>query len=326
MNLADLFSASTLTDSINKLPFQPTKIAASGLFGERGITTEYVTIEARDGRLYLVDNKSRDADPTPSKKDKRTARTFRTLHLPDSRGLLPSDLQPIRAFGSEQVVTAPVQVINDNLQQMKNSLSATREWGMMGALSGKILDADGSVVYDLYDEFGVTAKSITIPFTTATTEVRKYALDACRWAEQKLGGVMVRGYRAYCGKDFFDALTGHKTVKEAFASYQAAADRLGGDMRQGFTFGGITFEEYNATVSGQPYVAADKARVYPVADGVFQIYNSPANYNEAVGTVGQAFYAKGQERRMGKGWDLEAQANPLAMCLYPEALVELVAA
>jgi hypothetical protein len=28
---------------------------------------------------------------------------------------------------------------------------------------------------------------------------------------------------------------------------------------------------------------------------------------------------------MGKGWDLEAQTNPLTLCLYPEALVQLTA-
>lgn len=46
-------------------------------------------------------------------------------------------------------------------------------------------------------------------------------------------------------------------------------------------------------------------------------------YGQTVNTVGQPYYAKAEERRMGKGWDLEAQANPLALCLYPEALVEL---
>jgi len=60
-----------------------------------------------------------------------------------------------------------------------------------------------------------------------------------------------------------------------------------------------------------------------VAKGVFRMFNAPANYNEAVNTLGQPFYSKAEPRKMGKGWDLEAQANPLAMCLFPEALVEL---
>ena len=55
------------------------------------------------------------------------------------------------------------------------------------------------------------------------------------------------------------------------------------------------------------------------------IYFAPANYNEAVNTVGQSYYAKSEPRKMGKGWDLEAQSNPLAVFHYPEALVELKA-
>jgi hypothetical protein len=137
---------------------------------------------------------------------------------------------------------------------------------------------------------------------------------------------MVTGFRSFCGPDWFDAFTEHEKVKAAFAGYQEAQDRLGGDTRSGFTFGGIEFIEYDVTVSGQRFIPADVAQVFPVARGVFRMFNAPANYNETVNTLGQPFYSKAEPRKMGKGWDVEAQANPLAMCLFPEALVELKAA
>ncbi|MCM2459429.1 hypothetical protein HGO40_02735 [Pseudomonas sp. CG7] len=79
------------------------------------------------------------------------------------------------------------------------------------------------------------------------------------------------------------------------------------------------------TVSSQRFIPADIAQVFLVAHGVLRMFNAPANYNETVRTLGQPFYSKAEERKLGKSWDLEAQANPLAMCLFPEALVELKA-
>jgi len=312
MNLQDLFTVTTLTSAINKLPALPTKAGSLGIFNERGIATTTVVIEVRNGRLFLVPNVSRNDDPLPVANSKRTRRTFETAHLPVSSQVLPSEMSDPQA-----------QVINDKLQGLKNSLEATREWQRIGALRGKILDADGGVLYDLYDEFGVPQKQITVALGTANTDVRGKVLAAKRHAEEKLGGVLVSGFKAFCGPEWFDKFTDHAKVKEAYANYQEAADRLGGDNRAGFIFGGVEFIEYNASVSNQKFIPDDVAQVFPVGVGIYDLYNAPANYNETVNTLGQPFYAKAEERRLGKGWDLEAQANPLALCLYPEALVEL---
>lgn len=325
MNLQDMFSVANLTAAVNKLPAIPGKVGAMGLFDEKGVTSTSVVIDEHEGRLVLVPNTSRNDDPAPIKGGKRKRRTFETLHLPLSRPILPSQLQGVAAFGQEDTAAPVVTVINDNLQELKNSIEATREFQRVGALRGKLLDADGAVITDLYKEFEVPQKKITVALSNAGTNVRKACLDAKRFSESKLAGVMVTGFRALCGPDWFDALIDHEKVKAAFANYQEAQDRLGGDVRSGFVFGGIEYIEYDVTVSGQRFIPADIAQVFPVARGVFRMFNAPANYNETVNTIGQPFYSKGAERKLGKGWDLEAQANPLAMCLFPEALVELKA-
>jgi hypothetical protein len=325
MNLQDMFSVANLTAAVNKLPAIPGKVGAMGLFDEKGVTSTGVVIDEREGRLVLVPNTSRNDDPAPMKGSKRKRRTFETLHLPLNRPILPSQLQGVAAFGQEDATAPVATVINDNLQELKNSIEATREFQRVGALRGKLLDADGEVISDLFKEFEVSQKKITVALSNAGTNVRKACLDAKRFSESKLGGVMVTGFRALCGPDWFDAMIDHEKVKAAFANYQEAQDRLGGDVRSGFTFGGIEFIEYDVTVSGQRFIPTDIAQVFPVARGVFRMFNAPANYNETVNTIGQPFFSKAEERKLGKGWDLEAQANPLAMCLFPEALVELKA-
>ena len=329
MNIEDLFTVTALTEAITKLPVAPGLLGASGLFAEKGIRTTSVAIEVKNGRLVLVQNASRNAEPAPVAGGARGVVTLTAAHLPVSGTLLPEDIQDVRAFGKEAVdagLEAQAGVINDRLALMKTHLEVTREYHRVGALRGKVLDADGSVIHDLHNAFGVTPMSASIAFTTATTNVLKAVLDARRGAEKKLGGVLNRGFKALVGSGFYDALVGHPKVQAAFDNWQAAQDRLGGDMRNSFTFGGVEFIEYAGEVGGQAFIPADRAIVYPDAPGVFVTYNAPANYNEAVNTVGQPYYAKAEPRRMGKGWDLEAQSNPLTLCLYPEAIVELTAA
>lgn len=325
MNLEDMFSVANLTAAVNKLPAVPGKVGAMGLFEEKGVTSTSVLIDEREGRLVLVPNTSRNDDPTPMTGGKRKRRTFETLHLPLSRPLLPNQLQGIAAFGQEDATAPVASVINDHLQEMKNSIEATREFQRVGALRGKLLDDKGEIIVDLFKEFEVSQKKITVALGNKDTNVRKFCLDAKRHAESKLGGVMVTGFRALCGPDWFDAMVDHEKVKAAFANYQEAQDRLGGDVRSGFTFGGIEFIEYDVTVSNQRFIPVDVAQVFPLARSVYRMFNAPANYNETVNTIGQPFYSKAEPRKMGKGWDLEVQGNPLAMCLFPEALVEMKA-
>lgn len=324
MNLDDFFTTAALSESINKLPVTPTRLGELNIFEESGVPSTSIVIESRDGRLFLVPNTNRNDDPSPVKSDKRTRRTFETTHLPVSDQLLPSDLQNLQPFGGNETSDYQSRIINDKLETMKRSLDVTREWQRIGAISGKILDADGTVIYDLYDEFKVKQRIIPVKLSVATTDVRKLLLAAKRHAESKLTGVLVSGYKAFCGPDWFDAFTGHELVKAAYANYQEAADRLGGDMRSGFTYAGIVFEEYNATVSKQEFIPSHIARLVPLAKGgMYKTFNAPANYNETVNTLGEPYYAKSEPRKMGKGWDLEAQSNPLSICTYPEALVEL---
>jgi hypothetical protein len=281
-----------------------------------------------------VPNQSRLTEPAPRATDKRKVITLTAAHLPASAVVLPEDVQDVRAFGSESVeagLQAQATVINEKLAAMKTDIEATREYHRVGALRGQVLDADGAtVITNLFTAFGVAKKTASVAFSTATTDVRKACLDVKRHIEKKTGGLVVSGFPVLCAPDFFDALTGHESVKAAFDNWQAAQDRLGGDMRKGFTYGGLNFIECaDEVVSGNttiPFIPAGKAQAFPNARGAYVTYNAPANYNEAVNTVGQAFYAKAEPRRMGKGWDLEAQSNPLTLCLYPEALVEISAA
>jgi len=320
----DLFEIVTLTDAVNKLPPTETRLAA--LFSTQGIRTTALLIDVKNGRLTLIHDSPRGSNGVTVETASRKAISFRAAHLVQQAAVLPEDVQDIRAFGKEGVAAGlegMAVVINDRLQELRGNLDITLEYHRVGALGGLVLDASGAELTNLYTAFGVTKQVLSMDLDVDGTNVLSKALEAKRLSESKLGGVLTQGFEAACSPEFFDALVGHKNVKAAYANWQAAQDRLGGDLRGGFLYGGIKWWEYNASVGGQRFIPEGVARFFPRANGVFKQYFAPADYNEAANSIGKEYYAVSEERPMGKGHTLEVQSNPITLCHYPEALIEL---
>lgn len=328
MNLEDLFNLATLTTAINTLPKPPTVLGDSKLFKVKSTKHLYVVVENINGKLQLVENTSRNAEPSKKVHGKRTRRVFEVPHLPRSTTISPDNLA-VAAFGESDVSQEQSKVINDKLQELKNDIVATEEYHRVGAISGLVLDSDGtSVIHDLYKEFNMKQISMSLDLDNPDADVRGNIIKMKRASQKKLGGVMVKGWKCYCSSDLFDKLTAHPNVQKAYANYAEASDKLGGDKRNGFEFGDVTWIEYDVEIMGTNgklirYIKEGVGRLVPEVDGLFETHYAPANYNETVGTLGKEMYAKVEPRKMDKGWDLEAQSNPLIICTQPDALIEV---
>lgn len=328
MNLEDLFNLATLTTAINTLPKPPTVLGDSKLFKLESTKHLYAVVENINGKLVLVENTSRHDEPSSKENHKRTRRVFEIPHLPKKSVLLPDELA-VASFGESDVSQEQSKVINDKLQWLKNDIEATKEYHRIGAINGVIYDADGtSVIHDLCKEFGVKQVSMALGLDDPNADVRGNIIKTKRQAQKKLGGAMVKGWKCYCSAELFDKLTAHPNVQKAYLNYAEASDKVGGDKREGFEFAGVTFIEYDVEVMGTNgklirYIKEGVGRLVPVVDGLFKEIYAPANYNETVGTLGKEMYAKVEPRKMDKGWDLEAQSNPLIICTQPDALIEV---
>lgn len=323
-----IFTPVEMTDAVNKLPLLPLRLAR--LFEEKGVRATSVAFDVKQGKLVLVENQDRRDNPKhlAGRGGKPQTKILACSHLPLSDTLLPDDIQDVRGFGATEPVTVET-VYNDRMQTLKNSIEMTKEFHRMGAVKGIVYDADGTtVLHDLYSFFGITKKSVDIAFPDAvpvkTNPVLKSLLDGKRHIEQKAGGLPISRLEALVGSEFYDALTGHALVREAFENWQALQAGWGDNdyRRRGFTYAGITFIEASEVVNGRAIVEADRAHLYPVAPGVFKMYYAPANWLSTVNTIGLPFYAQMDSRDLDRGLEIEVQSNPLAVCMYPECLVE----
>lgn len=325
----DAFNMVSLTKAINILPNNYGRIRELNLMPGRGVTTRSIIVEEKDGVLNLLPTQPVGSPGTVDQRGKRKIRSFTIPHIPHDDVILPNEYDGVRAFGTESQVATLAQIVNDHQQRMRNKHAITLEHLRMGALKGVILDADGSTLYDLYAEFDITAKTIDFQFTNADLDVRGQCLEISEHIEENAKGEVFDRIRALCSKGFFRALISHPNVEKAYEGWQAAAERLGGDPRKGFDFGGIIFEEYlgkatDADGNVRKFIADDEAHAFPTGTmDTFETLFAPADFLETVNTPGLELYSKMEPRKFGRGMDLHTQSNPLPICYRPAMLVKL---
>lgn len=320
---ADAFSVVSLTAAMLKVPYRPGRIGALGLFREQGITTTTVVIEEKNGQLSLIPTTPRGAPSDTLGLAARTARSFVVPHLQREATILADQVQNIRAFGSENAVEAVQGLINNRLAELRPMHEVTLEYHRVGAIKGIIMDADGSTpLFNLFTEFGIAQQTGAIAFSVPTTDVRARIVALLRLSEGELGAEPVTGYRAFCGDSFFDTLVAHATVKQA-VQYQES-QLLRTDLRGGFDFGGVTWENYRGNVGGIPFFPTNQAYIVPMGTNLFTTSFAPADFMETVNTVGLPIYAKiATDQEFNRWAKIHTQSNPLALCLRPRAVINV---
>ena len=322
------FNTMALTSAINILPNQFGLIEQLGLMPPRPTRQTIVAFEEYQGILQLLPSVPRGAPSTVGKRGSRKVRTCAVPHIPHDDVVKPEEVQNLRAFGTEDELAALSDIMAMHLQHMRNKHAITLEYHRMGAIKGIILDADGSVIYNLYDEFGITPKVINFQFSNPTFDVKGACLSIRRWVELHLFGEVMNGVTALVSPEFYDAFTSHPRVEKAWQFYQNG-QLLQADTRKGFPFGGVTFQEYIGQASDDQgtirrFIAEGEGHALPTGTAqTFCTYFAPADMMEAVNALGLPLYAKVEPMKFNRGAELHTQSNPLAMCHRPQLLVQL---
>lgn len=328
MSMLDAFNTSafdlvSLTQAMNKLPYSPRRIAELGLYEDRPISTTVAVLENIDGTLQLLPTVPWGGPASIGPRELRKARNFTVPHRPHEDVIRAADVAGIRAFGSEDEMAGVAQVVNDKLAVMRARHDVTHEQGKACGLRGIIYDADGTtVLYNLFTEFGITEDTTDFVLGTAGTEILDKCLAVIELIEDALGGLGYDHIHCLAGKTWFRKFIKHAKVTDAFSIYKEN-EFARSDVRRGFEFGGITFEEYRGTISSVAFIPLTIARFFPVGvSGLFIDVLAPADFVETVNTSGQRFYAKQEMMEFARGVNLHTQSNVLSLCTIPQVLGE----
>jgi hypothetical protein len=321
----DGFTLAQLSQSINILPNMYGRVNELGLFTWRPQSTPTIVLEMQNNSLALVPTIPWGGVAPKNNVGKRNIRSFVVPQTALEDMVKAADLVGIRSFGQENAVDPVVAKVNEKLQTVKNKFDITMEFRKIKALQGVVYDADGSsVIYDYFAEFGITKKTVGFDFATLATSTRLKCLAVSRHIEDNLLGETMQRVHALSSPEFFDALIEKADVKAVFANHQAAVEKNGGDPRKGFSYGGITFEEYRGTVGTLRFIDAGKAIAFPVGTfETFSNFGAPADFVETVNTIALPMYMKQKNTDFDRGIEMHGQANQLPLVTRPNTIVEL---
>lgn len=317
-----LFEVTSLTAAINDQPFVPGVLGT--IFEEDGVETTSVFVEKKGNVLELVQSSERGTPGSAIETGKRQGIDFRAVRLLVPGSLMADEVQNVRAFGSEDQLQGVEEKRDEKLALAGQSLDLTLEYHRLGAIQGKVLDKDNSVIFDLYDKFDIAEPAaIDFDLSAAASHLRKKCFQARVVINEALGAsrALVRGVRVFCGNTFWEDLLENEEVNRTYLNQQAANELREGDVRDAFKFGGFIWENYEG--AGAVAIPTDECRIVPIGiPGFLKTTYVPADYVEAVNTKGLPRYAKAELMKFGRGIELESQANPITICTRPGALIK----
>lgn len=326
MQLTD-FTLAELSAAINLFPVQWGRVGQLGLFPDRGLRTRSVMIESNSGTLSVLPSTEWGAPGTVADKIQRDTFTFGIKQTTHDDTVLPADAQDVRAFGTDNQLSALPTEVARRLQRMRAKHDITLEWKRMGALKGVVLNSDGtSVLADMFTQFGVSKVTVFFDLSNAASDILAACAAVKNQIEDNLKGDTMTSVRVLVSPEFYQALIKHPKVVDAYKYHSEAAQRLGTDMRAGFSFGGLVFEEYRAAVNGVRFIDAGAGHAFPEGTmDTMWTYYAPADFNETVNTIALPFYAKTWPKEGDRGVVLHTQCNSLPLCHQPAVLVEVSA-
>jgi len=325
----DAFSLVSLTTSVNLIPNTYGRLLTGGIFTPKPIVTTGVYIERQGNILTLLPSKPRGDSGTQSRHGKRDMLPLTVPHIPLEDVIRPQDFQGVRAFGTENVLQTLAGVMTRYLADNKRKYNITWEFLMWGALKGQIIDGDGvTVLENLFERFKITQPVIHFALNNKATDVGAICRGLCRYIEQNLYGDVATGVRVFCSKEFFDALIVHPSVEKFYLNHAATAELMSKDVRKGFSFNGVTFEEFLGQApssNGEVIRFIEEGEAHAIPEGTmntFEIALAPGDFMDTTNTYGEWLYARQQLKDFNKGVDLWFESNVLPYCTRPGLLVK----
>lgn len=342
----DAFRMVTMTAAVNKTPYRPDFLGSLGIFTPMPIRTIDAAVAMTDhGTIEVVQTSPRGAPPYEQKIQPQNIRSFRTPRVAIGDTIYAHELQGIiarsvMAGGDVNVLMADLQTEFayrlDGPVGLRSKQEATKERMRLGAISGIVLDKDGSTLYNWPTAFGVSlpaeiafdlsAASPAVGVLTTLIRVTERSILRASGAGQSSNVRLI----ALCGDTFFDNLVKHADVLPAWNVFQAnAATRISlgatAEIRAftTFNYGGIDWINYRGTDDNTTIaIDTNKCKFIPVGiPGLFQEVLAPAETFDYINSPGLPIYVMVMpDRDRNQFVRVETYSYPMYIATRPDLL------
>ncbi|SRR3990167_240115 len=310
------------------------KIQNMGLFDVESVSQNTVTFEKINQSLGLVGDRPRGVRNNVSQDYLRELKSYPVPHFPLDDAIKPEDIQGKAAYGGSGTGQPEVldMVRARKIERIRRSHAQTLEVARAQMLTaGTVYAPNGTVVVDVYSDFGITRKEVDFVLGTGTTEVILKGEEVIAHIQDNLfTGDIVTEVVALCHPTFFNKLITQANVKTAYQYYTSTQEplrnRLGTGLDREFVYGGIRYVEYRgyAPDGVTPLITAGEARAFPMGTtDVFKTYFGPANRFEFSNTLGLEAYMFEERNPSDTEITLQSESNFINLMRRPQVVVRM---
>ena len=259
---ADPFTTIQLTTAVERVPYLPQGIEALNLFDDKPIRTKVAMIEQRQGQLVVLPFSDRGAPRTERTTERRQARGFPVPHIGMADTIYAEEIATIREFGSETELMQVQKELGRRLvgpTGLRSNIRYTQEYHKLAAIQGLLLDNDGTVRFNWFNEFDIIQPTeLVFNFANLQTEYVSSGIAALRPLCNQLVRNMKRASQgswvegrtravALCGDAFFDALISNPEVRSTYLNWMQAQELRQNVAFEVFNWGGIDWVNYRGS-------------------------------------------------------------------------------
>ena len=279
------FSVATLNDKVvRKVDYKPELLGALNIFEPIYSRSRTIIVANSDHALSLIPTFETGAPPVELLPEKSKIRPFQTTRLAKGSTITAESLQGILSMPFGMQVKEVQKEVADRTARIKTDMELTWEHMRLGAVLGKVIDADGTTVLnDWYAEWGIAEPS-TVFFDLGNTnsDIRTKIRNMKRTMMGAAKGVWTTRTRvvALCGDAFYDALVAHKQYVETRLNNNRTAELEDIEGYDAVVYEGVRWINYRGTDDGTTMaIPTNEARFFPVgARGAFQVGWAPAEF------------------------------------------------
>lgn len=359
INSADSrFMLADLTGEIQKLPNLYGFINSLNLFTANPTTQHSVILDVTSEDISLIDSNEkagRKADTQIGQSVSQIA--FPLINLKVVESLTPEEIQGIRQPGTANTPETEARVRARKLAKIRSRFDITNEFLKMGALKGKVFDAQGNLRLDMYAQTHTQKKEIKFGLADASGAQFEAAVEELfrHMEDNAQMGTVVDGQDivVLVNDVFFAKLVTHPYLRDAYLAQQTplAYQQITASLRTGgtdgvqrnmnvFMYRGIKFVQYNGQFQdnrGTKHVLIGvEGKAANVGQGhafpnvtmlpgneLFQIAYAPVLKMGYANTLGQPLYVFEYEKDRDEGIDFEAHSILMPYCTRPQLLVDI---
>jgi hypothetical protein len=224
----------------------------------------------------------------------------------------------------------------EKMTDMMRTWNQTQEYMKLQAKKGIFKTPDGTVMANMFTEFGISQTSIDFVLGTSTTNLdQKIRQMKSAIAKNVMNGGAIGGVEVMVDPSWFDKFISHANMKQAYASFASQTNLLRDDLskyeqwgvQDYFTHRGVTFLSYDATFNlpnGTTELAFAADTGIATAVGVkdlFRGYYGPSNKLSGANQAGQELFVSNYVDPKDEFVDLTIESAPLYFCTRPASLI-----